>query len=490
MESLDPKIELQDLLDQAQAALESGDRKGGAVLLARVLARSYLHPDAWQLIYRYFGGNKPFEQFRYEFTRKFYPDRLELLAPLGETSAQREAAPADAPLERAVPAPAAAPIAEPQPVQIIEAPADQGEPEPESGCPFCGSPLWTPDKACPGCAFELFPAGPSEPEPACPFCGSNLWKMGEPCPACGFDPTHPIPQPEQPGCPFCGDKRWQEGLTCPACGCLVETQPPEETPPASPAPAPTLQTEAPRPAPAAEAPAAAPEMVNFCPRCGKQRDADDLFCRRCGCDLHRPAQPAARQEAPAPAADSAPRAVPPAPPAAGQADDLYAKIEEYRALESGAAPLAAVAAVPQVARSAPLPSPAPAAARAETPARKPSSPLQTAAPTQSLPPQPALSVRQAPAPLPAYPAYQPEPESKRGGLIFFTWLTLIAGFALFYIDPDLVLVGYGLQILTFVLAIVLINHKPSKTNGWVIMGLWLLAQIIGFIVGFNYGIGR
>ena len=73
------KQPLEKLLVEAQKAYQKKDKHTGARLIDEILQADFNHPGAWELLYRLFGGGKPFEEFQRSFATQFYPDKLALL---------------------------------------------------------------------------------------------------------------------------------------------------------------------------------------------------------------------------------------------------------------------------------------------------------------------------------------------------------------------------------------------------------------------------
>lgn len=267
-------IQANEFYQKAKQALETGDVNNGAILIAKALEANFSHSETWQLLHRYFGKKKPFEQFRYEFTKKYYPNKLELIAT-----------------------------------------------------PATPLPAW----------IELLP-------------------------------------PDAP----------QEN-----------------------------------------------ESALFCPRCGRKRLSNASFCTGCGYEYQSPVTPRLQKNDP----------------------PYSARLTTIQA-EASAPP--ASAWIP------------------------PAPPYSTSHAT----------VQQRPF-APSYPSMQVKEtssESSRSGLVFFTWLSLVAGFLIGMMYEFLIIPGYLLQVLTLILSIVLIRHKPTKSHGWAILIIWLVIETIAFIIGFSYGL--
>lgn len=83
-------------LDKAAQAYKKGDRRAGSRLLNEILLVDFYHEGAWQLLYQKYGRKREFQEFKREFTQKYYPDKLSLLdqqaqsAPAVQTSSTTE----------------------------------------------------------------------------------------------------------------------------------------------------------------------------------------------------------------------------------------------------------------------------------------------------------------------------------------------------------------------------------------------------------------
>lgn len=67
------------LLKEAERCYRQGEKKKGALLVERVLMDNFNHAGAWQLLYKVYGGGKPFGAFQREFSQTYYPDKIVLL---------------------------------------------------------------------------------------------------------------------------------------------------------------------------------------------------------------------------------------------------------------------------------------------------------------------------------------------------------------------------------------------------------------------------
>jgi Tol biopolymer transport system component len=70
---------IRELIQQADAAFERGDRKTAGILVNQVFELDYNHPSAWLLVQKLMGNTQPLETFQIEFTKRFYPAKLHLL---------------------------------------------------------------------------------------------------------------------------------------------------------------------------------------------------------------------------------------------------------------------------------------------------------------------------------------------------------------------------------------------------------------------------
>jgi hypothetical protein len=66
-------------LDKAEQALTSGDKRATGILIKQVLKSDFANERAWKLLYRLMGSSQPFEDFRFEFATRHYPDKIYLL---------------------------------------------------------------------------------------------------------------------------------------------------------------------------------------------------------------------------------------------------------------------------------------------------------------------------------------------------------------------------------------------------------------------------
>jgi hypothetical protein len=76
-------------------------------------------------------------------------------------------------------------------------------------------------------------------------------------------------------------------------------------------------------------------------------------------------------------------------------------------------------------------------------------------------------------------------------LIGFSWIALFIGFGLPFAGQTIFIIGgYGVQIATLVCAIALIRNQNStaKTNGGIILGIWIVMQVLGFFSGVALGL--
>ena len=67
------------MLVEAQKAYQKRDKHTGARLIDEILQSDFNYQGAWDLLYRLFGGGKPFDEFQQSFVKQFYPDKLALL---------------------------------------------------------------------------------------------------------------------------------------------------------------------------------------------------------------------------------------------------------------------------------------------------------------------------------------------------------------------------------------------------------------------------
>jgi pilus assembly protein CpaE len=70
---------LEKLLVEAQKAYQRRDKRTGARLIDEILQQDLNYAGAWDLLYRLFGGGKPFDEFQRSFVSQYYPDKLPLL---------------------------------------------------------------------------------------------------------------------------------------------------------------------------------------------------------------------------------------------------------------------------------------------------------------------------------------------------------------------------------------------------------------------------
>jgi pilus assembly protein CpaE len=70
---------LEKLLVEAEKAYRKRDKRLGARLIDEILQQDLNYPSAWDLLYRLFGGGKPFDEFQRSFVAQYYPDKIALI---------------------------------------------------------------------------------------------------------------------------------------------------------------------------------------------------------------------------------------------------------------------------------------------------------------------------------------------------------------------------------------------------------------------------
>jgi pilus assembly protein CpaE len=75
------KQPLEKILVEAQKAYQKRDKRLGARLIDEILQQDLNYPGAWDLLYRLFGGGRPFDDFQRSFVTQYYPDKLSELRP-------------------------------------------------------------------------------------------------------------------------------------------------------------------------------------------------------------------------------------------------------------------------------------------------------------------------------------------------------------------------------------------------------------------------
>jgi hypothetical protein len=78
-----------EFLEKAKIAIHKGDQKAAKSLLNQILQRDIKHPEAWQLLYRNFGSEEPFETFQRQYTKKNFPKKINDLNDQKEPSVRR-----------------------------------------------------------------------------------------------------------------------------------------------------------------------------------------------------------------------------------------------------------------------------------------------------------------------------------------------------------------------------------------------------------------
>jgi len=68
-----------DLLNQIQVALQSGDKKTAGILINQILADDFTNNQAWQFLHSMLGEDMPLDNFKIQFAQKYYPDKVYLL---------------------------------------------------------------------------------------------------------------------------------------------------------------------------------------------------------------------------------------------------------------------------------------------------------------------------------------------------------------------------------------------------------------------------
>lgn len=74
------------------------------------------------------------------------------------------------------------------------------------------------------------------------------------------------------------------------------------------------------------------------------------------------------------------------------------------------------------------------------------------------------------------------------GRVAAGWILLILGFGLGFSGGPVFIIGFILQIITLVLAIVLTRTPHNRIHGMIILIIWGIGQLLGFFSGFLLGL--
>lgn len=66
-------------LAEARRAYRQRDKHKGAQLVDEILQEDFNHQGSWRLLYRLYGGGRPFVEFQRWFAEEYYPDKIHLL---------------------------------------------------------------------------------------------------------------------------------------------------------------------------------------------------------------------------------------------------------------------------------------------------------------------------------------------------------------------------------------------------------------------------
>lgn len=80
-------------LAKAEKAYRKNDRQKGAQLVDKILQKDFNHRGAWELLFRLYGNDQSFENFRFTFAQKHYPKQIQLLKKLPEALTDQEKKP-------------------------------------------------------------------------------------------------------------------------------------------------------------------------------------------------------------------------------------------------------------------------------------------------------------------------------------------------------------------------------------------------------------
>ena len=68
-------FENQSYVAKSRIYFLNGDNRGGVILAKKALEENYSCQEAWDILYSFFGKGQPFEDFKHEKTRQFFPDK-------------------------------------------------------------------------------------------------------------------------------------------------------------------------------------------------------------------------------------------------------------------------------------------------------------------------------------------------------------------------------------------------------------------------------
>jgi hypothetical protein len=67
------------LLEKAKNAWQMGYKYTSGMILAQILEQDITHPAAWELLYDQLGKGLAFDEFQYNFVKKYYPEKAFLI---------------------------------------------------------------------------------------------------------------------------------------------------------------------------------------------------------------------------------------------------------------------------------------------------------------------------------------------------------------------------------------------------------------------------
>ncbi len=70
---------LDQIIKTSELAFQEGDRRKGNSLVKRVLQTDFTYPAAWELLYKTYGAEMGYEEFKRGFAAKFFPEQAHLL---------------------------------------------------------------------------------------------------------------------------------------------------------------------------------------------------------------------------------------------------------------------------------------------------------------------------------------------------------------------------------------------------------------------------
>lgn len=70
---------INDLLAKAEEAIDRKDLQGAGFILKHVIEQDFTNQNAWRMLHNLLAPNEPIDQFRYSFSQKYYPSKINLL---------------------------------------------------------------------------------------------------------------------------------------------------------------------------------------------------------------------------------------------------------------------------------------------------------------------------------------------------------------------------------------------------------------------------